>query len=107
MNAFAFNGATNATTESAAIRAEFITSISAQAWFSDNAAAGNVKFQASNDPVSPTHWNDVPSTAQTVAAGATTLIPNTLCCYEWVRVVWTRTGGGGTFTVRVKSLGAS
>ncbi len=101
---------TNATTESAAIHAQFYTSASLQVWFSDNAAAGTIKFQGSNDKptelsgVAPTHWNDLPSPAsQVVASGATTLIPSVALDYEYIRVVWTRTGGGGTVTARLKA----
>jgi hypothetical protein len=87
---------------------------SAQAVFSDGAAAGSLKLQGSNDFTNagnlpsnfvPTHWNDIPSTTQAVTAGATTLIPSTEFSYRWIRVTFVSTGGAGTITVLPNFLG--
>lgn len=99
--------ANSGTVTSAAILSQFFTSMSAQAKFSDAAAAGTFKLQASNEVSSPTNWNDIPNTSQTVASGATTLIPYTLMCYQWVRLVFASSGGAGTITARFKALEAS
>ncbi len=110
VNLVALNAVANSGTKtSTPIRAAFFYSMSAQAVFSDAAAAGAFKLQASDDPynATPTNWNDIPNTSQTVASGATTLIPNTLCAYQWVRVVWTQSGGAGTVTARFKAVEAS
>ncbi len=109
LNCVALNAVANTGTKTSdPIRAEFITAMSAQAVFSDAGAGGTFKLQASLDVLaSPTSWNDVPSTSQTVTSGATTLIPYTLCCYQWVRVSWTQSAAAGTVTVRFKALEAS
>lgn len=83
--------------------------------FTDAAAAGALKVQWSNDVASsgdlpssflPTNWLDVPSATVTVAAGATSFIPMpTQICYRWLRLVWTRTAGAGTFTVFMNAQG--
>ena len=87
---------------------------SAQAVFSDPAAAGTLEFQASDDQTNagnlpadftPTHWSVIPGTAQTVTAGATTLIPYTEFSYRWVRVTFISTGGAGTITISPNFLG--
>ncbi len=108
-NTLAINGVANSSTVlSAAISSRFFTSVSAVATFTDAAAAGTLKLQTTNDIAvnSATKWVDVPSTSQTVASGATTLIPITQVCYEWLRISFASSGGGGTFTVRLKVLEA-
>lgn len=76
-------------------------------------AAGTLKLQVSNDaPVGPqyeptaqpTNWNDIPSATVTISAAGTLLIPKTDVCYDWIRVVYTRSSGAGTITVNVKTL---
>lgn len=106
VNGYAFNAATNATANSDPIKAEFMTSMSAQVWFTDNTAAGTLKVQVSDDPKkgTPSHWNDLSGVSVTVASGATSHIPKFDTCYQWIRFVWTRTGGAGTFTCRFKGL---
>lgn len=114
LNEALFNAATNVTGNSAAVDSSAMTSISVQASFTDAAAAGTLKLQCSNDhnpygnlpgDFTPTNWNDVPSGSVVVAAGATSLIPSTDVCYQWIRLVWTRTAGAGTFTATIKSDG--
>jgi hypothetical protein len=46
----------------------------------------------------PTNWVDLASATVTVASGATSIIPKTDMCYQYMRLVWTRTGGTGSFT---------
>lgn len=94
------------TTSTAAIDVSFVTNGSAQAVFTDGAAAGALTFQASNDHLSPpTNWTTVPSTSQTVTAGATVLIPNTLLCYRWLRATFVSTGGAGTIAITIETEG--
>ncbi len=112
VNNVVINAATNTgTVLSAAIPAQFFTSMSAQAVFSDAAAAGVFKLECSDDPsntgVAPTHWNDVPLITATVASGAVTMLTAPTICYQWVRVSWARSGGAGTVTVRIKALEAA
>ncbi len=90
------------TTSTAAFETNFVTHISAQAAFSDAAAAGSFKLQASNDPKNPTHWNDV-GTPATIAAGALTLLPVFRVGYKWMRATFVSTGGAGTIAIEIQS----
>lgn len=89
-----------------------VVSLSFQAFFSDAAAAGTLKLQASNDSApdrgqtafAPTNWVDIPSATATVTAGGSVLITIANCCYGYVRAVWTRSAGAGTITVNIQGL---
>lgn len=116
LSEIALNAVSDATNQtSKAIDCYSLFRISCQAVFSDTTAAGTVKLQGSNDLSSannlpdlqsPTHWSDIPNTSQTVASGASVLVPATEICYRWVRVVWTQTTPGtGTITATVNALG--
>lgn len=94
------------------IDAQGIFSASFVATFSDTAAAGSVKFQASNDPSAitvdfvPTNWADVPNGSATFTAGGTKTILVNPCAWRWLRVVYTQTTPGtGTLTVAVNLQG--
>jgi hypothetical protein len=82
------------------------------AYFSEATAAGTIQLQYSNDmptgvtnpnvQFTPTNWANVPgSTATaTIVAGATgTVYPPVNFVAQWYRIVFTRTGGAGTFSV--------
>lgn len=80
-------------------------SVSFHAYFGDATAAGTFKIQASNDEnnnnyntqaFQPTHWVDVPSQTASIASGASALLTISNCSYRWLRVVYTRSGGGST-----------
>lgn len=90
------------TTTTAALDGSYLAYASAQAVFTDATAAGAFKFQASNDGV---HWNDVPNSSQTVATGATTLIPVTQVCYRQIRAAFVSTGGAGTIAITFEAQG--
>jgi hypothetical protein len=100
-----------ATTNGPAIDANQLISMSVQAIKAAD-AEGTVKLQASNDegPPSgagapPSNWTDIASATVTLTASpGTFLIPKTDLCYRWVRVVYTRTGGGGALTVKTMAL---
>lgn len=76
---------------------------------------GAVSIEASNDPdknpadpsYAPTNWVAIPSATVTVSAAGQFLIPKTELCYEFIRIVYTKTTSTGTptVTVRVKELG--
>lgn len=80
------------------------------AYFSENTAAGTLQIQYSNDAPAgrseenfvPTNWANVPgSTATaTISDGASNsvYVPNGFCG-RWYRIVFTPTGGVGTFAV--------
>jgi hypothetical protein len=85
--------------------------VTAQVSFSDAAAAGTLKLQGSldapaaanlADDTTPTNWSDIPSASVVVAAGATSVIEKPDLNYMYLRVVWTRSAGAGTMTVKVK-----
>lgn len=69
--------------------------------------AGAMKVQGSNDPGSnlgvntPTHWVDIPTVTVTLAA-LIGIIPATNCAYNWIRIVFTSSGGAGNITALVK-----
>ncbi len=106
---------TNATANLSAQDVSNSFSCSAIANFSDAAAAGTLKFQASNDknaamvafgqPIIPAHWVDIAGESVVVVAGATIIIPKFDICYQSIRLVWTRTAGAGTINVNLSILG--
>lgn len=71
---------------------------------------GNFKLQASNDVGNPTaqteaerqaaivNWTDIDDSAQTISAAGNHMWTVQNAGYNWVRVVWTQTGGSGTLT---------
>jgi hypothetical protein len=106
-----------ASNNSAAIDAEQLYACSFIAEFSVNDAAGTLKVQVSND-IAPagnfptgfvpatTSWIDLTSASVIVAGGSISLVPMpTTLCYRFLRVVWTRTGGTGTITVKMNAQG--
>lgn len=106
-------GTTNASVNSAAFDASSMFAISGQIVFTDVAATGTAKLQFSNDfsnngdlgSFVPTNWNDIPSATVTVTVGSTNAIPMVDVCYQWIRLVWTRTAGAGTLIATIKSNG--
>jgi hypothetical protein len=99
-----------ATINSAAIPSLNLFACSVQAVATGGSVAGTVKIQASNDvPVAssavPTDWNDIPSATVSVTGAGAFLIPKLDLCYQYIRIVYTDSGTGGTIAVRVKALG--
>lgn len=91
------------TVNSAAYTAYETVFASVQATFTDGAAAGALNLQASNDAgTSPSNWNTIAT--QSVASGATTLIPKTETCYRWLRVQFVSSGGAGTLTATLNTM---
>lgn len=71
--------------------------------------AGAVKLQYSNDAQNtfglPTNWSDVPSATVTLTGTAGIFsIPKTDLCYNFVRVVFTVSGGTGSVTANYHSF---
>lgn len=101
--AFINAAANTGTVVSEVIDAQFLTSGSIQAAFSDAAAAGTLLLQCSNDPNPPANWDTVKngslSASATVASGALTTISMQWLNFRWLRISWTRSGGAGTFSV--------
>lgn len=92
-----------------AVDGRFIAFATAQAEFTDAAAAGTLKLQGSNDPytATPTNWSDIPNASIAVAAGATTATPPLAApiCYEWLRLVFVRSAGAGTINAFLHGWG--
>lgn len=69
--------------------------------------AGTMKVQVSNDPGSnlgvntPTNWIDLPM-ASVALSSLIGLIPKTDCSYNWIRIVFTSSGGAGAFKAQIK-----
>lgn len=105
-NVVFFNAQANSAGEklSSIVDAQFISSGSIQAVFSDAAAAGDIILECSNDTLkTASHWsicaNGSNSGKVTVADGALTLISLQWINSRWLRVSWTRSAGAGTLTV--------
>jgi len=97
-----------ATVTSAAIPALNLFCCSAQIAVT-GAGAGTLVLQASDDDghaanFTPTNWSPIPSATVTVTGSGAFLIPYTLLCYQWVRLVYTNTGTG-TISIIFKALG--
>lgn len=108
-----FNVATNVSGNSNKIDTSQVGYASVQVSFTDAAAAGTLKIQVSNDQCgfgnlaadfTPSNWNDLSGASVVVAAGATSVIAKQDMCWRWMRLVWTRTAGAGTFTATVNEL---
>lgn len=74
---------------------------------------GTLKLQVSNDvgPKSPgapntvTNWTDLSAATIAVTAASKLLLAKVEVSYQWVRVVWTASGGvSGVLNVRMKSM---
>ena len=89
--------------------------VSFMAYFDEATAAGTIQIQFSNDNPGgnseenfvPTHWANVPGAeaTATIVAGATgtVYLPQNFVG-RWYRIVFTRTGGAGTFAVTYCAL---
>lgn len=116
-NQTVFSAQPIASVTSAALNARQWYAASFIARFTVTDAAGTMKIQASNAVcedgtlpssfVPPTaSWVDVPLATATIAAGVAAIIPMPLnICYTYLRVVWTRSGGTGAFTVEMNIQG--
>lgn len=99
--------ANSGTVTSAAVTAVQIIAATCQATFTDGSAAGTLKLQGSNDAAAPATWNDIPNTSVSVTSGATSCTPVAAppLCYNWIRAVFVSSGGAGTITARMQTVG--
>lgn len=99
-----------ATFSTAAIPTKFVLYASVQSTFSGGGAPlGVLKVQASNDQPStgdPQNWSDIAGITVNISADGVFFIPKFDLSYEWIRLVYTRTSGTGTASIRIKSIGA-
>lgn len=109
-----FDAQANASVNSSKIDAASVIALSIQGVFTDVAATGTLKLQLSNDVCdfgnvasnfTPTNWTDITGASVAVAGTTPVAILLSTVSYRWIRVVWIRTAGAGTFTVSVKSIG--
>lgn len=77
---------------------------------STGTANGTIKVQVSNDPPSegtnaviPSNWTDLPGATIAMAAASIQILARTSVSYNWLQVIYTRTGGAGTLTVNIKA----
>lgn len=114
-NQYLVKNATNATGNSPAQRTQQWVYSSFMAVFSDAASAGTIQLQFSNDPSGtqspatfiPVNWVNVPGTqaTATVTAGAAVAVyPPAGFVSQWLRVVYTRSAGAGTYSVIFNAL---
>lgn len=103
----------------AAIDVGQVISASFQVVSNSSDAAGTVKIQMSNDNPGPngkavqgnfvpTNWTDVTSATIAVSSGAGPALILATVCYRWLRVVYTRSGGGASdkyIKVNMNTLG--
>lgn len=76
----------------------------------DLTAEGTLKIQASNDNPGPSgnfmnssfvppNWADVPNATSTIVLGVGPMIVIPNMCFRYVRAVFTRTAGAGSFSI--------
>jgi len=96
---------------SAAFDASYVIAASVQGVTTGATAAGTLKVQASNDlPLpgrAPTNWFDVTGLTVAVAAPGVVAIPKFDVAYQWLRLVFTQSGGAndGLITATIKTIG--
>jgi hypothetical protein len=93
---------------SQAIKSDFHVACSVQV-ITTSTIAGTVKLQFSNDPQNiagfPVNWSDIAGATVTLSGSAGVFhIPKTEICYNFMRVVFTKSGGSGTVSVNYHSF---
>ncbi len=97
-----------ATITSAAISVDQVYACSAS-FVATSTLAGTFKLMASNDPASsqsPGNFVDIPNaTVSVIGTPGVFLIPYTSVAYQWLQVVFTKSGGSGNMTAYLKTNG--
>lgn len=108
----AINAATAGDQASVGIPTQNMFSMSVQI-VATGSPVGVAKVQVSNDEavsvpnqIVPTNWNDLSGATVNVTSNGSFLIPKFDVCYNYVRIVYTKTSGTGAITANVKGLGA-
>jgi hypothetical protein len=93
------------TDESSVIKSDFHMACSVQAV--STGLTGTLKLMFSNDDQSgtPTNFSDIPSATVTVSGAGVFSIPKTEVCYNFIKVVFTKSGGAGSVTANYHSYG--
>lgn len=110
------NAAATGNVTSSALDTNQAVNVTFQLVTADTTVAGAMKAQGSNDNPSdtgtqrelfvPTHWSDIPSATVTAVAGVTPLLVVANVACQYMRVVFTRTGGTTTLSVKANAVGA-
>lgn len=92
---------------SAAIQADQIFSVSAQAVTTGSNPNGALKLQFSNDSLTlaggPTNWSDVTNATVSTTNNGVYAIQKADICAMWIRFVYTNASGSGAITARFKA----
>lgn len=109
LNEIALSSADLSSANGAAIGSANLFSLSVQVIASGTAPVGALKVQISNDAPNtvggPTNWTDISGATVSVTGVGSFLIPKTEICYQWIRLVWTKTSGTGVVTAKLQALG--
>lgn len=105
-------GSMAASITSPSIEVQYLSIGAIQCTFT-GAPVGVMKLQASCDPVAPTpnsvpsatNWTDIDDTSVAVAAAGDIMYNISCFGYDQIRVVYTRTSGTGSLTVRSVAKG--
>jgi hypothetical protein len=89
---------------SSAVMASYLVSTSAQL-VATGTIAGTLKLQGCNDAKAAANWSDIANATVAVSSAGVYLIPKTEICYNFIRVVFTSSGGAGNVTVNLQALG--
>lgn len=101
--------AVTVTATSSPIQASYLSSFSVHG-ISTSTIFGSFKVQASNDPISvvggtPGNFVDISPIAMVLPAGGSVMLTATASTYNWLQVVFTKTGGTGTVTTQFQGQG--
>lgn len=114
------SAADNSSQDGIQIDSNQLIAVSFHVVFGDATAAGTVKIQASNDictygnvaqEFTVTNWTDIPTdqypgASAVIASGASAFLSMADFSFRWLRVVYTRSGGGST-TINVNMMASS
>lgn len=112
------SAASNASVNGSAFDTNQAVNLTFQAICNSVDPAGTVKIQGSNDQPPqgrpsaafvPTNWSDIPNATSAISSGVGPMIVLSNVACQYMRVVYTRSGGGAadkTIVVRVNAVGA-
>lgn len=97
-----------ATSQSDPVHVTWIGSLSVTATVSSGSSpSGTLTLEGSNDnfssggePNSPAHWVTITGASASVSADGDIMIDKAPLCFNWFRLVYTRTSGDGTLAAR-------
>jgi hypothetical protein len=109
LNEIAVSSSDLSSANGSAIVSGYLLQLSAQAVVTGSSPVGTLKVQCSNDSPGivggPVNWSDISGATVSVTGTGSFLIPKIDICYQWIRLVWTKTSGTGAVTVRLQAIG--